>query len=320
MCLQHNPMDSLWSDPLRHWQNGALFPRGGYWGASDPIVYQVYIFLLRGITRDNRVPVALISAAISVVMPWTYYRAARNLGFQRIPSLWVWTLLAWTPSLLTIYHYVMMETLLLAVDGAAVWSTGRYLRRGDTRSFINSVFWWTLACLTKPTVIPLAGVFVLWSFWKKRPSLRALFIAALVAVVMLIPQAVRSKFELGFVAPFGNPWLTKIQHRSGTKMTYLNFRGHGHPDEIQKYYFGSPTCFMQPLAPFGSWRLRRAYDDSGITITANANHGARDWENAYAGLHTSTEEWLAQWGENIVVFVFSPSWPESTSKIGRAHV
>jgi hypothetical protein len=313
VCLQHNPIDGLWSDPLRHWLNGATFPRGGYCGASDPIGYQVYIFSLRRVARDNRILIALACALLSVVMPWTYYGAARSLGVRKTPALWVWVVIAWTPSLFTIYHYIMMETLLLVLDGAAVWSTGRYLRKGDTWSFINSVFWWTLACLTKPTVIPLAGVFVLWSFWKKRPSLRAVFIATLVAVVMLIPQAVRSNFELGFVAPFGNPWLTKIQHRSGAKMIYLYFRGRGHPDVIQNYNFGSPTCFMQPLAPFSPWRIRRAYVESSITVTASAKNGALDWKNAYAGLNTTTQEWLAQWEENIVVFLFGPSWPESAS-------
>ncbi len=313
VCLQHNPINFLQTDPLRHWLNGALFPHGGYWGASDPIGYQFYIFLLRGVTRDNRTLIALACALLSVIMPWTYYRAARSLGFAKVSALWVWLLVAWTPSLFTIYHYIMMETLLLVVDGAAIWATGRYLRKGDIRSFVFSIFWWTLACLTKPTVIPLAGLFVLWSCWKKRPSIRAVAIGALLAVTMLIPQAVRSKFELGFIAPFGNPWLTKIQHRSGAKMTYLYFRGHGHPDVIQHYYFGSPTCFIEPLAPFSTWRIRRAYEDSSITITANAKYGARDWKNAYSGFDTSWDEWLAQWRENIVVFLFAPSWPESVS-------
>ena len=86
VCLQHNPMDYLWSDPLRHWMNGARFPHGGYFGASDPIGYQVYIFLLRGITRDNRILVALACALLSIVMPWIYYRAARSLGLQKIPA------------------------------------------------------------------------------------------------------------------------------------------------------------------------------------------------------------------------------------------
>ena len=313
ICLQHNPMDFLVSDAIRHWHNGGVFPRGGFWGASDPIGYQVFIFLLRLLTRDNRILVAVACGLLSVVMPWTYYRAARSLGFQKIPSLWVWAIIAWTPSLFTIYHYIMMETLLLVVDGLAIWSSGRYLRKGDTKSFLISIFFWTFACLTKPTVIPLAGIFVLWSCWKRRPSLRAVSIGALLALVMLAPQAIRSEVELGFIAPFGNPWLTKIQHRSGTKRTYIYFRGRVHPEWLENYLVSSPSCAIPPLEPFSSWRIRRAYIDSSITITANSKNGARDWKNVYAGLDTSWDEWFTQWGENITVFLFAPSWPEYDS-------
>ena len=56
ICFVHNPMDYIWSDMLRHWNNGLLFPRGNYSAAADPIVYQVYIWLLRHLTGDNRLP------------------------------------------------------------------------------------------------------------------------------------------------------------------------------------------------------------------------------------------------------------------------
>ncbi len=43
VCLQHNPMDYLQlADPGRHWMNGLRFPKGAYFGASDPIGYQIY--------------------------------------------------------------------------------------------------------------------------------------------------------------------------------------------------------------------------------------------------------------------------------------
>ena len=37
-------------------------------------------------------------------------------------------------------------------------------------------------------------------------------------------------------------------------------------------------------------------------------------ERTHVWLHTSRAEWLAQWGENIVVFLFAPSWPENMSE------
>jgi len=113
VCFLHNPMNYLFSDMLRHWTNGVTFPRGGYTGGSDPIIYQVYIGVLHEVIDDNKFLVGMMSAVLSILMPWTYYRAARNVGLQKIPALWVWVLIAWTPSLVAIYHYIMMETLLL---------------------------------------------------------------------------------------------------------------------------------------------------------------------------------------------------------------
>ena len=223
VCFQHNPMDYLWSDMLRHWNNGVRFPRGNYSGGADPIVYQAYIWLLHHFTGDNKFLIALASALLSVLMPWTYYRAAREFGLQKISALWVWALIAWTPSLFVIYHFIMMETMLLLLEGAALWMTARYLRKGGTEAFLTSIFFWTLASLTKPIVVPLAVVCFLWSWWKKSTPLRDIAAGAVLAIIMLVPQAVRSKIELGFVAPFGNPWLTKIQHRSGAKTIYVHF-------------------------------------------------------------------------------------------------
>lgn len=312
VCVQHNPMDYLFSDMARHWRNGGAFPRGGYLGAADPIMYQWYVYILRILTRDTPLAVAFSAAALSVIMPWTYYRAAREFGMQKTAALWVWALIAWTPSLFTIYHYIMMETLLLLVDGVALWMTARYLRKGTTGAFLDSLVAWTVACLTKPTVAPLAAVCVLWSIWRKATPWREIAIGGLAALLLLVPQAVRSKKELGFYAPFGNPWLTRIQHRSGMHGIRLKFHGPFH-DEDQQYY--SPSCFIRPLWPLSSWAIRRASTNSVVTVRADYRNGSRDWSDAYKGLPVGREEWFAQWRENILVSLFAPSWPESNSQL-----
>jgi Dolichyl-phosphate-mannose-protein mannosyltransferase len=318
VCLQHNPMDYLFSDPLRHWMNGLKFPRGGYTAASDPILYQVYMYAVERITWLNKFEVGLFSAALSVLMPVPYYLAARNFGLRKTPSLWAWVLIAWTPSLFTIYHYIMMETLLLAMDGLALWTTARYLKRGGTLAFLLSVVCWTLACLTKPTVIPLAGVCVLWSLWKRLPSFPAMATGVVLVVLLLLPQAIRSKVRLGFIAPFGNPWLTKIQHRSGARGIEVYIHSPGDPhlnvsDSDYKLIFISPSCAMEPLWPFSHWMIRRADGNSMFTMTIDSARGARDWKNTYDSLHVGWREWMAQWGENIVTFLFAPSWPDTTA-------
>ena len=316
VCFQHNPMDHLVSDMLRHWMNGIHFPRGGYTAASDPILYQVYMYALERITWLNRFQVALAAALLSVLMPVPYYLAARNFGLRKTPALWVWVLIAWTPSLVTIYHYIMMETLLLAIDGLALWMTARYLKKGGTLGFLLSVACWTLAALTKPTVIPLAGICVLWTLWKRMPSLAAMATAVVMVIVLLLPQAIRSKVRLGFIAPFGNPWLTKIQHRAGKRGIEVYLHSPGDQglqvsESDYKLIFVSPSCSVEPLWPFSHWMIRRAHDYSLFVVSIDSSRGAADWKESYESLHVGSREWLAQWGENIVTFLFAPSWPDS---------
>jgi len=317
ICFVHNPMDYLWSDMLRHWNNGRAFPRGGYLGASDPIVYQAYVFVLQKISAGNRFLVAFASSLLSVLMPWTFYRAARNFGLQKSPALWVWVLIAWAPSLVVIYHFIMMETVLLLLEGMALWMTGRYLRKGGTAAFLDLVFFWTLACLTKPTVIPLAGICVLWVWWKKSTPLRPIALGAALALVLLLPQAVRTRIALGFVAPFGNPWFTRIQLRSGVRLIHLHFYApdsglvHLNPQARQlDFDFGSPSAFLRPLEPLSHWVMRRAIGDSSASITINGANGEKDWKAAYYSFDRSWDAWLGQWRENIILFLFAPSWPE----------
>lgn len=276
-----------------------------------------YIFLLRRLTTDNRLLVALASALMSVLMPWTYYRAARNFGLMKMPALCVWALIVWTLSLLAIYHFIMMETLLLLLEGAALWATARHLRVGGGKAFLTSVFLWTAAALTKPTVLPLAAICVMWSCWKKFPSPKTISAAAVLIFAMLLPQAIRSYIALGFVAPFGNPWLTRIQHRAGVKTLEINFHTHPNPyfhfraDPNYNIDFSSPSCNVRPLLPFSKWMIRRASINSRLVVTINSQYGAAGWKNTYNSLNVGWREWLRQWRENAVLFLFAPSYPES---------
>ncbi|HKD83208.1 MAG TPA: hypothetical protein VKB58_00575 [Terriglobales bacterium] len=320
LCFVHNPMDYLWMDMVRHWENGLHFPRGGYAGAADPIVYQVYLFVLQRLTACNRYLIAFASAVLSVFMPWTYYMAARTFGLQKTPALWVWALIAWAPSLAVIYHFIMMETMLLLLEGIALWMTARYLRDGGRGAVLTCVFFWTLACLTKPTVVPLAGICLLWVWWKRSTPLWLIGCGAALSLVMLVPQAVRSKVELGFVAPLGNPWMTRIQLRSGVKSIQLHY--YTHPVESIGFHplssdyegeFASPSCFIRPLEPLSHWAMRRAWSNSAARLTISSGHGERDWKAAYDRFTPDRDEWLAQWRENIILFFFAPSWPETTA-------
>lgn len=303
-CFQHPPTAYLFSDPKRHWLNGERLLAPDFMGASDPILYQIYMALIRAATADHALLLSGICAAVSIAMPWTYYRAAREFGMARTPSKAVWALVAITPSLFAIYHYFMMETLLLPLTGLALWMSGRHLRKGGRSAFLGASLLWVLACLTKATVAPLAAVCLGWTWWMKSRRISDGLWAAALALLLLAPNTLRTQRLLGFAAPLGNPWLTKIQHRSGEKSIRINF-GSG------QWSFSSPSCHMQPLDPLSRWALRRAWEDTVIEISVDPAKGAEDWKAAYAHLAADGREWMAQLGENLLLFLFAPSWPDN---------
>jgi hypothetical protein len=299
-------MDYLWSDCLRHWKNGLYFPKGSYSGAADPIGYQVYMFVLHRITGDRRLLIALAAALLSVLMPWIYYRAVREFGLRKTPALWVWALIGLTPSLIAIFHFIMMETLLLVLQGLGLWMTARYLRKGTNGAFVASVMIWTLAVLTKPTVGVLAAVCVLWSWWRKSTPLRMVALSGVLAVLLLVPQSIRSRSELGFIAPFGNPWLSRIMLRDGS--TVSEFMFHSPSGNFQPLLFISPSCTVQPLRPFSLWATRRGFTGTKTTEIIDAHYGERDWKAAYRSLPVTREEWLSQWGTSSTANSSSSRW------------
>jgi len=101
-------------------------------------------------------------------------------------------------------------------------------------------------------------------------------------------------------------------------MTYVHYyppsNGTGHSKlsvtDINMAY-GSPSCFIRPLEPVSSWAMRRAFGDSKAYVTIDGSYGERDWKAAYEQYNHDRAEWLAQWRENIILFFFAPSWPET---------
>jgi len=298
-----NPLESLTSDPLRHWNNAGKLFSPTLMGGSDPIVYQAFLWMIRTAIQDSHLAFACLAGVLSATMPWFYFRAAREFGSSRMASLTIWAFIAVTPSLFVIFNYVMMETILLPLVGLALWASAYHLRKQSLQTFWISGGLWALACLTKPTILPLAAACVLWTWWQTRRRVLAGLGLTAIAVVMILPSTIRSASVLGFYAPVGNPWITKIQHRSGANKIAIHFKD-------EHWNFVSPSCNMLPLAPLSPWRIRRGTEDTRVVVYVEADRGAETWKATFEQLPVTANDWLAQWGENIVLFLFAPSWPD----------
>ncbi len=308
VCLNHHPMDYLWSDPGRHWDNGNNFLGETFFGASDPVVYQAYVWLLRAVTVDNRLLIGIAVSVLSVFMPWIYYRAAREFGVDKKSGLMAWAILSWVPSLFVIYHYFMMETLLLPLVGFALWMTGRNLRKKTQMSYLVSVIVWMIGILTKLSVVPLAAVCLAYSWWQMGRSWRLACLGVGLAGLMMIPSAIRSHSYFGFYAPFGNLWIHKILHSSQKEKLLLN------APELKQLFFVSPSSRQMPLFPISHWSILRLHEVDPLKIIVDFKEGSRDWEDAYNQIELPFSDRLRLHFENVVLFLFSPSWPDSDRK------
>ncbi len=306
MCLWHPPTAFLFSDPKRHWLNAERLFTPGVMGASDPILYQVYLRLLRGLTADDPQLLGIVCGLLSVATAWAFYRAAREMGLSSMEALIFYVAVTWTPSLVVIFHYFMAETLLLFAVAVSLWMTARHLRKRALSSFLTAIFAWTLACLTKASVAPLAVVCIVYVWAMVLPRHPGWLVAGgAVVTLLLIPNAIRTHHYLGFVAPLGSAWIPVTQHQADAKTIRIHWKE-------ERLQFSSPSCYEAPLEPLSPWMIERARTEKTVDIYANPQQGEEDWRRARAAaVQPGWSRWLQRAGENTLLFLFASSWPDS---------
>src|ERR1700722_17356051 len=99
-----SPLLHLFSDPARHWSNGARLFAPDLIGAGDPFLYQLWIYLLRVLSHDDGPTVLLGCGLLCAAMPYGWYRALREL----LPREWALAsavLIGLWPGFLGVYGY-----------------------------------------------------------------------------------------------------------------------------------------------------------------------------------------------------------------------
>src|SRR5882757_1136861 len=144
----NSPLTHLFSDPLRHWNNGLHFLRPDLMGGDDPFLYQAWLAALQFLSQGSEAWINLGCALLCVLVPYGWYRALREI----LPKTWALggaSLIGLWPSGLGIYAYFMNETLLLALLGVGFWATFRARRTGTAGAFALASFIWTCAAFTR---------------------------------------------------------------------------------------------------------------------------------------------------------------------------
>jgi hypothetical protein len=298
----NSPLDHLFSDAQRHWDNGALFLHPGIMGSSDPYLYQAWIYLLRLIAHGDTAPVLLGCGILCAAMPYGWYRTLRELQPKRRALLGA-VLIGSIPESISLYAYFMNETLLVALMGFCFWLTLRARRKRTLAAFAAAALVWTCAATTRTVALPMAAGCVAWAWAEQAQRLKAALTAAVIAAIVLVPAGLHARAKLGFFAPFGNLYFNEIYSVSGKRDIAVDYGADG------RYQFGCPSFYNATFFPFSAWTTDRT---GLVSIAIDLQHGRSAWiaEKTRVRAENTFPAWKARW-ENLLYLLFGQDWPNS---------
>lgn len=301
-----HPLDFLFSDPLRHWQNAERFFAPDLMSAMDPPVYQLWLRGVRALAgAENRGGLSALQGLLCAVTPWGYAAALREAGTRRRWALVALVVLALHPSLWAIYRFFMIETLLLPLTGLALWASVAAWRRAHGGLFLLAVLLWTLAVLTKSTVAPAALVSLAFAWWRLPARIPAAMLAAALAALMVVPAGLRTQATLGSFEPTGSPWISRLYHVSDTRMIRFSWGNRAH------YDFASPAMFDPVFAPFSDWTPADSRQNFAASFRFDPALRLLDVRAAIAHDTRTPERQAMMALENAAVLLFGHSWPDN---------
>ena len=213
----NSPLGHLFSDPARHWENGMRFLNPTFMGSGDPILYQLWLYLLIKIKGNVAAVVATGTGFLCAAMPYGWYRAFKEL----LPKSWALggaLLMALVPGFIGAYAYFMNETLLLSLTGFAFWATFRAQRKRTVGAFALACAFWLAAGFTRTVALPMA-LLCLLCIWLPQPRrLPKAVLGVAILLILLIPAGLHGRVNLGYFAPFGNGYLNPIYQTSGSQI------------------------------------------------------------------------------------------------------
>lgn len=304
----YNPVDHIWSDPARHWEQGTDLLRIDLMALTDPVGYQLYVAVIAKLTLKIPELVAFYASLLALFGAWIWYKFLRELQSSKTLALCGWAVLGLLPSWTAIYAYFMQETLFLPLLGAALWSTWRCRRKADIRSFSLMIFLWIIAGLTRGIAIPLAALACTWLWLAQEEKVKKAAYSSLILILIMGPLTYRAYDLVGHFAPHGMGHLNVIYAQSGKKEINIKSElggsswGHG---------FGSPSTGERPFAPFSDWHTQRT---GKVKIAIDLDEGTRDWKKAIADQNMRFSDYLWITKENIIFLFFASSWPDNNNE------
>ncbi len=298
----NSPLDHLFSDPQRHWENGERFLHPDVMGSIDPFLYQFWIYALRQFAQGSAPTVLLVCGILCAAMPYGWYRALRELQSQE-RALAGALLIGLIPESIGIYGYFMNETLLLTLLGLCFWLTLRSHRKGTLGPYALAAAAWSCAAFTRTIAVPMAVSCLAWLWLTQTQKPHKALVAAACMLVLAIPAGWHTYAKLGFYSPLGNLYFNEIYSVSGRREIVANYGPDG------RYNFGCPSFYNPTFYPFSSWTTDRV----GVaSIAIDLPQGRAAWKAEKERI--ARERTFPAWRQRMEDFayaLFGQSWPNS---------
>jgi hypothetical protein len=298
----NSPLNHLFSDPQRHWDNGAAFLHPTIMGSNDPFMYQLWIWLLRWLAHGDAPTVLLGCGVLCAAVPYGWYRALRELRPRRC-ALSGALLIGLVPESLSIFAYFMNETLVLALMGFSFWLTLRSMRKRSTSAYAWACAAWACTAFTRTVAAPMAAACLLLLWATQSARLAKALVATGLVLALAIPAGLHARTNLGFFAPIGNLYFNEIYHDSGRRDIAVDYGPKG------QFQFGSPSFYNPTFYPFSDWTTARA---GTIAIRIDLTRGREDWiaVNARVLKQRTFPAWQ-QRAEDLLYLLFGQAWPDN---------
>src|SRR5579864_8373149 len=106
-ALEFNPIRALFSDPGRHWQFALNPLLADPLSGMDAPLHQLWLTLVAKLTLGDPRAIGIYAGLMSVITPYVWYRAMREILTGRTLAMLGWAILLWMPSWIGIFSYFM---------------------------------------------------------------------------------------------------------------------------------------------------------------------------------------------------------------------
>jgi hypothetical protein len=298
-----SPFDTAYSDAYRHLDNARHFLDPGPQGASNPFLYQLFLWIVLKATHEQRLPVGIVAAWQSILYVFFWYLFAIQVVRRRITALRFSVVLSFIPTHISMFSFFMNETLLGPLLGAAFAATAVAMNRRKLGWYLLAVALLVLSVLTRSVVMPISIIALAWALSRQRRKVVAGALSVAIVALAMVYPSIRAYPILHRYTPFGDNLTQPIYFASGAESYQVNFLGRG------TYGFASPSFYVSPFYPFYEWKTSRK---GTFKFTVDANKQGEDLRETLRRVIKENRAKLPRLiAENWLIISFSHSWPDS---------